>query len=169
MMLQIASLNAANFLLEKAPKNPFAGQMAALARPWEPSQTALNKWYRYVEAIERPQHIIEELAGGNVMPEHVEAMAAVYPKLLEDLKQRMLSRMSELQDTLPYSKRLALSGFLGPDILGMTSEQLMLLQGLHQSAQAPRMAGGGPKPDGRQSVDQEKNLETQAQRMEKRA
>lgn len=168
-MLQLASLNAATFLIEKAPKNPFAGQMPALSRPWEPSQSALNKWYRFVEAIEKPQHVLEELAGGVVLPEHVEAMAAAYPKLLDDLRQRMLSRMSELEDSLPYSKRLALSGFLGSDILGLSSEQLMILQGLHQEAQAPRMQGGGPQTDGRQEVDAEKNLETQAQRMEKRA
>lgn len=169
MMLQVASLNAANFLLEKAPKNPFAGQMAALSKPWSPSEASLSKWYRFVEAIERPQHVLEELAGGSVMPEHVEAMAAVYPKLLEDLRQRMLSRMTELEDTLPYSKRLALSGFLGTDILGLSSQQLALLQGLHHAAQSPKMAAGGARPDGRQEVNQEKNLETQAQRMEKRA
>lgn len=168
-MLQLASLNAANFLIEKAPKSPFAGQMKALSRPWEPSDTALSKWYRYVEAIERPQHVMEELASGVVMPEHIEAVAAAYPKMLDHFRQQMLSRLSELEETLPYEKRLALSGFLGTDILGISSEQLQLLQGLHHTAQSPMMAGAGPKPDGRQDVDQEKNMETQSQRMEKRA
>jgi hypothetical protein len=167
-MLQLTAINAANFLLEKAPKNPFAGQMPALARPWQPSETALQKWNRYVEAIEQPQQVLNRLAHGAVMPEHVEALASVYPKLLEDLRQRMLSRMSELQTSLPYAKRLALSGFLGPDILGMSSEQLALFQGLHMAAQQPKMGGKGPKPDGRQDVNQQENLETQAQRMEKR-
>lgn len=166
-MLQLSSIQAAQFLLDKSPKNPFAGQMKALSRPWEPSQTALSQWYRYVEAVERPQHVLEELASGVVMPEHVEAMAHVYPKLLEDLRQKMLSRMSELETSLPYSKRLALSGFLGSDILGISSEQLQLIQGLHAAAQQPKM--GGARPDGRQQVDAEKNMETQAQRMEKRS
>lgn len=169
-MLQMASMTSAKFLLEKAPKSPYIGKVPALTRPWEPSTTALNKWYRYVEAVENPQHVLHELSGGMVVPEHIEAMSNVYPKLLEDLRQKMLSRMAALDTSLPYSKRLALSGFLGTDILGVSSEQLMLIQGLHMEAQQPKMGGGGgPRPDGRQNVDQEKNLETQAQRMENRS
>lgn len=168
-MLQLASMKASQFLLQKAPKSPTAGMMPALQRPWQPSATELNKWYRYVEAVENPHMVLNELNHGTVNPEHIEALTNVYPKLFQHFKEQMLEKLAELPDAISYQKRLALSVFMGPEMLGMTSEQMQLFQSLHAQGQGDTNAGGsGPKPDGRQNVNQENNLETQAQRMEKR-
>ena len=69
---------------------------------------------------------------------------------------------------LNYQQKTAIMSILGPGAVGMSPQQVQILQQSFQQASGQQQGGGMKKPDGRQSVDQEKNQQTQAQRLEAR-
>jgi hypothetical protein len=97
--------------------------------------------------------------------EHIEATQAVFPKLYEDLRVKLMDRLSEWEKPVDYKTRVALSQFYGPQMLGMSQQAAQVIQ---QSFQPKDPSGGMGRPDGRQDVSQEKNLATQGQKLEAR-
>ncbi len=160
---------AANFLLTKAPKNPGTdGGLKAFDMPWRPSDADLERFYRYIRVVERPIDVLKELnETGRITPEAAETMRTVYPKLLEDTKNMMMQRLLSYDKPLSYEKKRGLDSIFGSEFRGVNPKKLVLLQGLH-AASMGKQKSGGSSPDGRQNQSQEDNLETQAQKVEKR-
>lgn len=166
MSLSIQAQNAAGFLLSKAPKNPNAG-LPAFHQPWVVSQSDLSKFYRYVDAAERPTDVLRRLAkDGSVTQEEVETLRTLYPRLIEDYKTKMMNRLLEYKQPLTYNQRRALGSLFGPGFIDSDPRQTALLQTLHAGSMAEKQ--NPPQRDGRQTQSQEDNLQTQAQRTEAR-
>lgn len=160
-------MQANMFLLEKAPKDPNAGLPTALKPVWKPSAADVSRWFRYVEAIEQPARMLEKMSQGTFTLEHKEALEKVYPELYADIKARMYERLGEWNKPLPYGKKAMLSQFFGTAVLGLKPGALQVMQ----KSFAPKESDlppsqGGSRPDGRQTVDADKNALTQAQRIE---
>ncbi len=169
MAMSVQTQNAAGFLLSKAPKNPNAG-LPAFHQPWTVSRGDLAKFYRYVDAAERPLDVLKELAKNASVPkEAVETMQVLYPQLLEDMKTKLMDRLLEYKKPLTYNQRRGLGSLFGDGFIGRNPQQLALIQQMHSnSVLAEQQAGSGSQKDGRQNQSQEDNLETQAQRIEAR-
>ncbi len=169
MESSVQAQNAAGFLLSKAPKNPYPG-LPAFSRPWVISKAELGKFYRYVDAAERPGDVMKDLArNGFVTKEARETMQMLYPQLLEDMKNRLMDRLMDLKEPLPYSQRRGLGALFGDGFINHNPQELGLLQQLHAGSVAgQQQQGAGPKKDGRQNQSQEDNVATQAQRTEAR-
>lgn len=161
-------LRGAQFLDSKAPKSPFAGMPISVAPPWEPSAADLDKFNRYKEAVETPAKVLKNMANGYIAPEQVEALQAVYPRMYADLQQRLGERLMELKKPLTYQQKMALQPILGAAALGMSPQQMQVLQEQQALAWQAKQGQGMSKPDGRQRVDQEANIDTQAQRLARR-
>ena len=160
-------LQANVFLNQKAPKDPYEGMPPALKPVWKPSAADVSRWYRYVEAIEQPDRMLEKMGQGTFTLEHKEALETVYPELYADIKTRMYDRLGQWDKPLPYGKKAMLAQFFGTSILGLKPGAIQVLQ----ASFAPKMADqpqskGGSRPDGREVIDQDKNALTQAQRIE---
>lgn len=167
MQSSVQAQNAAGFLLSKAPKNPNAG-LPAFHQPWTVSQADLGKFYRYVDAAERPTDVLKELAkNGTVTKEAVETMQVLYPMMLEDMKAKLMDRLTEYDKPLSYNQRRGLGSLFGDGFINRKPQQLALLQGIHAGSVGGQEQGG-PKKDGRQNQSQEDNVSTQAQRIENR-
>lgn len=162
-------LMAAQFLYSKAPKSPYAGMPAAIAPKWEPDAVSLDRFYRYKEAVEQPARVLKNMSQGYISPEQVEALKAVYPSMYAELQQKIGERLMTLKSPPTYQQRLAFSALLGPGALGMSPQQVQILQQTQGLAsQAQRGQGGGVKPpDGRQDVNEDQ-METEAQKLEAR-
>lgn len=158
----------AQFLDSKMPKDPNAGMPPSVAPPWEPSKYDLDKFNRYKEAVESPARVLKNMAAGYISPEQVEALQAVYPALYADLQQKIGERLMMHKKPLSYQQRLAMSAIIGPGALSMTPQQVQILQQTQAEASQPPQPAGGSGPDGRQDVNQENNLDTQAQKLEGR-
>lgn len=160
-------LQANQFLLSKAPKDPYAGMTPALKPLWKPAASDVSKWYRYVEAVEQPARMLEKMAQGTFTLEHKEALQTVYPALYEDMKARMYDRLAQWEKPLPYGKKVMLSQFFGTQVLGLKPGTFNILQQSFQPKpeDAPPSKGGS-RPDGREVIDADKNQLTQAQRIE---
>jgi hypothetical protein len=158
----------AQFLDAKMPKSPAAGMPAAFALPWAPSPVDLDRFGRYVEAVNQPARVLKNMARGFISPEQVEALQIVYPAMYEDLKAKISDRLMQQKSPIPYSKRAAFAAILGPQALGMSPQQAQILQGLQSQASGPPPGSGGMKgPDGRQDVGEE-GMQTEAQKLEGR-
>ena len=161
-------VNAAKFLDSKAPKNPYEGMPGSVAPQWQPNQVDLDRFNRYKEAVEAPAKALQNMAAGYISPEQVEAIKAVYPAMYTQLQEKISERLMMAKDPLNYKQKLAISAIVGPGALGMSQQQQQIIQS-SMSGASPQDAQGGMKaPDGRQKVDQEKNIQTQAQRLEAR-
>lgn len=165
--LAATATRAVGFLHEKAPKNPNPPNMPALTKPWTPSDAQLSTWEKYMRAVERPATVLEDLQKGTATKEGVEALQAVYPKLAEDVKQRVLERMANLEKRLPFQQRRTLATLFGPDFSGPTPQAQAVIQRAHAEALAKEMAKGRAPMPSAKSRDA-MSLATQSQRLEGR-
>lgn len=113
--MQDTAQRAQQFLATKAPQRPVSplGDIPALRRPWRPSDAEVAKWTSYVRAVESPASVLEDAASGSLTPEAVEALGAVYPELLEDLRARVTAAVAAHPSALDYRQRLSLGQLLG--------------------------------------------------------
>ena len=156
---QMTTLNAAKYLLDQAPVNPYEGLPPALQRPWMPSKGELRSWFRRVATVSDPRSVLESMSQGGVTAEQVATLQAVYPKIHKEFQEKMRERLSAWDKPLNRGQRAQVSLLLG-DLEDPAVTQL--IQAVHQRS-IPPMAG---KPDQRQNIDAAKNEQTQAQRME---
>ncbi len=116
--LGAASTRAVSFLASKAPKAPKAGP---LAPEWEPSAAELATFRRYYEAVQSPLSVLKQAQEGTLTPEAVEAVATVYPQLMDRIRFAALDKLSDRTKPVPYRQRLMLSLLLGQDMDGSLS------------------------------------------------
>lgn len=160
-------LKAAQFLDSKMPKNPYEGMPGSVAQQWKPSAVDVDRFNRYKQAVEAPEQVLTNMAKGYISPEQVDVLKNVYPALYEDLRQKISERLMAQQAPVTYRQKLAFGMILGPGAASMSQQQVQILQQSTTALSSPNQ-GGMPKPDGRQSVNQEKSYQTQAQRLEGR-
>lgn len=161
-------LRAAQFLDSKAPKNPYYGMPPSVAPHWEPDAVSLDRFNRYKEAVESPARALKNMANGYLSTEQQEALQVVYPALYADLQQKIGERLATWNKPLSYQQKLALTMVVGPGALGMTPQQVQILQQSQAMSTMATTSSGSATNDGRQDVNQEDNLETQSQRLEAR-
>jgi hypothetical protein len=108
----------------------------------------MAKFARYIEATEDPQGVLDRMASGKMTPEDAEAFKAVYPEMYAEVQDAIMARLPELQETLPYQKRLMLSIFFDrPVDPAMDPAVLGVLQGNY--ANEPGTEGGTQAPPAR--------------------
>lgn len=159
---------AADFLLKKAPKNPYEHLPEAFKQPWEPAESELEKWYRFVETVNNPHSVLDSLKSGQVSGEQVEALREVYPKVLEEIQAKMMEKLAMHKGELDYQQKGALKALFGNAFTPGEADNYKLIQGIHKASIGGSKPGPSPTGDGRQKVNQEANLQTQAQRLEGR-
>lgn len=101
-------VNALAFLQSKAPA---MGDV----QPWETpslSRDQVDKFARYLQAIEDPHSVLDGLVSGSVSREGVEALEAVYPQLLQSFRQELLSYAQDF-GKMTYQDRINMSTMLG--------------------------------------------------------
>lgn len=160
-------LRGAQYLKDHAPQSPYANMPAAVAPHWEPSAADLDRFSRIRTAVESPAEVLKKMAQGYISTDQVDALRAVYPAMYEDLRLKITERLMQASKPLTYQQRLGVMAIVGPQALGMSAQQAQILQSSFAPSQ-PGQNSATKGPDGRQKVNQEKNLQTQSQRLEGR-
>src|SRR5574343_2030912 len=90
--LQARLIKAAEFLNEKAPKKDLStfGDTRV-------SRSDLLKFKNYVEAVEQPAKVLQNLKNGYFTPESGEVFKIIYPETYNQIKNEFLSRMNEFK------------------------------------------------------------------------
>ncbi len=127
------------FYDSKMPKPSEPPVPGGVRMPWIPSKTEISQWGRYVQAGEDPVGVIEAAAnGGHVSIEAVETLRTVYPKLYEQAQQRILEKVKDHPEQVPYSRRVQLSVMFDMPFDGsQTPEGAAFLQETYKPAPPP--------------------------------
>jgi hypothetical protein len=104
---------------------------------------------RYYHAVNEPLKALKQIQNGQLNNETMEALQAVHPDLLNEMRQVVINHMNvEQARKLPYAKKLALSKFLGqPMDESMTSAMIQSNQNSFNPPPPPQpqTQGRGPK------------------------
>lgn len=106
-LIEQAAVSRVQFLASKLPIGP-PSTVFGLGQKWRASDADRRRVERFVTAAEDGDAILERAARGDMTPEDAETMQALYPKLLEEAKMRMIDRMAYVSE-LPYQKKIMLS------------------------------------------------------------
>jgi hypothetical protein len=155
------------FLDSKMPKPSEPPVPTGPRMPWIPSKAEISQWGRYVQAAEDPVGIIEAAAdGGHVSVEAVETLRSVYPKLYAEAQQRILTKVMDHPEQVPYARRVQLSVMFDMPFDGsQTPEGAAFLQQTYQPApppQQPQPQMGAPTITADVGMSQRANPETRA-------
>lgn len=161
--IQVKALQAAKFLLAKAPKNP--GAPIIFGPEWKPSETALSTFERYVRAVSDPMSIVTDLENGTLSHEAVEAMKAIYPKMYEEIRSEMIANIGELRETLPYSERIQLSILFDMPVDPTMQPEFIAIVQAHQIRISPEMMAQPKARKANERFDPAEHMTT-AQRLE---
>lgn len=120
------SQRAIDYLASQLPPLPERyGVLDSPAERLPPSEAvAFN---RKAAAIEDPTSLLDHVASGQLTTDEVEAVAAVYPELLQDIRAQALDQALALQESgkkLPYETAGQLSKLLGVPLLAAHSPQM---------------------------------------------
>jgi hypothetical protein len=138
---------AVDYLASKVPAAP---QSMNTLQPHldksAPPPAEMAKFLRAVRAVEDPSSVLDSLQKGDITPEQVDALKAVYPEMYAELQKQIVSEVAALGDKkVPYAKAQALSELFGvPLHPAMRPEfiaaQQAALQANEPPAQPPRRA-----------------------------
>lgn len=110
--MEMKSVEAAQFLLEKMPKDP--GTVNALGQSrWKPSEADLIRWGNYIRAVQDPLSVLEDAANGTVTPQGAEALRTVYPAIFAKAQEILVTNAATLQKNSTYDQRVRLSVLFG--------------------------------------------------------
>ncbi len=108
-----AANNSVQFLNSKLPY--FGGELAQdESRPPSPDQQ--RQWLSLHKIVDQPLSIFEHLENGTLNSPQVEALQAVYPEIHAEITGQMMEELGKMKianETIPYSKRLTISKFIG--------------------------------------------------------
>ncbi len=167
--LTLKAAQAVRFLHDMAPKPPTPGVVPALDQEWEPSWVELQRWGRYVEAVQNPAKAVDQLRHGTMSKEAVDTLRAIYPGMLQDIQKRMIERLAQYKQPLDPSRKAALAILFDQPMGGMGDPaRIALMQVMHHATMSAEAKPAGKAGDGRQDVSTPDNMETQSQRLESR-
>jgi hypothetical protein len=107
---------ALQYLASKKPQPPASlAPMQLIA--WEPVDADKRKFLRITDAVMNPLETLEMAGKGALLPEQIDALNAVYPSLMADVRSKLLERI-EQTGKVPEKHRMMVSMLLGKDIDG---------------------------------------------------
>lgn len=135
------------FLNAKAPRQSMLPTLLKGDGEWRPSRPQLAQFSRYMQAAEDPASVLEDVARGRAVSiEAAETLRKVYPTLYREAQMTLIQRAQDMQEKLPYSRRVALSILFEVPVDGtMSPSHIQFLQ-QGAPAAAPMPAQGSPVP-----------------------
>ena len=149
------------------PRQEFAGD-----EEWEPSTSQKEEWLQHYEAVDDPASVLDHVKNGTLTNAHLEALNAVHPNLLAEMKQKVMENASaKAIKSLPYSTKIAVSKFLGSPLDSSLAPQTMQLNQAVYAQQPSMGALGTPKRKsstlgGLKELDLGKRAATETQELE---
>lgn len=158
--LRMATAKAIHFLASKAPQTK---PMAPGLPDVEPTSSELNKFSKYLDAVNDPTSVLDDALSGTLGPEKLEAVKAVYPETFAQMQAELASRIADAT-RIPYQRRIQISALLGQDMTGTLNPRMALsAQSVYGAApqqssaqqQMPVYRAKGLKASGRSGAETE--------------
>lgn len=140
--LRATLARSVQFLNSKLPRPQLPVQQFGFKREYEPSGLEIGKFERYLQAVEHPASVLEDLQSGAVTREQVEAIRAVYPQLYAKIRQQVMDAVATHEENLPYNKRVQLGVLLDlPTDPSLQPDHIIGLQANFAQPEAPVAQG----------------------------
>jgi hypothetical protein len=124
--LQSKVVAASKFLQSKLPQT----NDGFIGGDRQPSKMELTKFADYVDAVEKPQIVLNNIKNGYISPAQIETLRVVYPKIYQALQAEMMNRMPK---NLSRTQRSQMQLLLGAKVTPSMSQQgFAILQGQQQ-------------------------------------
>jgi len=137
--------NIVGFLSEKMPENN-SGSQLLFNNEQVPAMNQILKFMRYVDVLNDPNKVLQLVAAGQLMPEHMEALKAVFPRLHQAQIEAVLNGLTEkgLPLKLSLAQRQSLGRFLDTATNRMFStEFIQNTQGAYAAAREQQSKNKG--------------------------
>ncbi len=136
-------------LLENAPKIP--EKMPLDRTKWLPAPGEASKFARRLAVVADPASVFEEIEHQRTMItlEAAQTLRKVYPQMFALAQQRMLQRSAEVQQNIPYARKVQMTLLYDiPLDASMQPDNMKILQDAYKRipAQPPAMPGQPPMP-----------------------
>lgn len=142
--------NGIQFLKSKMPQ---PANELPLNSPWKPTPSQMSKFNKYFQAVNHPIKVLSQIKDGSLSNEAMEALQAVHPELLQEMREKVMSNMQPRKlSSLNYSTKIALSKFIGqplesamqPQVI-MANQAAMAMPSRNESRQpkAPKSSSSG--------------------------
>lgn len=154
------------FLLSKLPKSATQDTIGTMfaKRKFEPSDFQLAKFEKYLNAVENPRSILDDLESGTLTREAAEAVKAVYPNLFQTIQTQVVEKLQDSEKAIPYAKRVQLGILLDlPSDSSLLPKNIALLQSNLQPE--PTQVPGGPTAARADKLNISERRETKANRI----
>lgn len=143
--LEALAARRIEYLSSIMPRRPDLAGLQTGPDRWQPSEMEMRSWARSAAALEDPHAVFERAIHGQVTPEDISAMRAVYPEMLSSFISEVSAQLPTLRATLPHERRLALSMLTGQPVdPALDPRVLRVLQG--QFTDEVGTAGGTQAP-----------------------
>lgn len=175
--LQKSTAAANQFLASKVPVMPSLGPLGPKLKP---SQTQKTIFQNYYHGVHNPLHAMEKIKEGSLVPDDIETLTAVYPKMYQEMQKSIMSAMVDYVDKngvneIPNQTKMMLSLFLGQDMDASSSPQAIyanqaILGGARQQNQAQNQQQiARPSQKGLSSLNKSESLLTAQQESSQRS
>lgn len=145
--IHTAMSQAVAFLNSKLP-HP-ANQMP-LSPDFTATKAQKTQFGQYYNAVNEPLKALTQVKNGSLSNETMEALQAVHPQLLNEMKQKVTEHMNlDKVKEFPYARKLSLSKFLGQPL--DTNMVPQTIQSNQASFNAPRLSQQSTPQQGRKS------------------
>lgn len=134
---------AARVVSYLASVRPSTEKASPLDPPRQPSDVELAKYNRAVELAAQPLTILQRIKNGSITMDDMNAMQAMYPSMINGLRQQLLQRMVDSKELIPYETRMGLTLFLGQP-LDSTLRQQNIMQNQMAVVPVPEAPKGKP-------------------------
>ena len=157
---------AVHFLNSKLPvvRNPSIMRPDLDARR-RVSDREMNRWLRYLRAVEDPGSVLDDMESGRLNREGVDALRAVYPRMYEQLVEQVTEAIGELEERPPMTSMVQLSLLLGQP-MHFTMEPRFVLANQQLHAQINAQQAQPTPPSRRPTTNMAQSLMTPSQSIE---
>lgn len=114
--LHASAARAVNYLAQNAPETK---SQFPLGQDPIPSKQELRIFSEKIHVLDNPMIVFDEIKNHTLTPDHIEAIATVYPKLYQEMKTHIVDGLSDAiakKQQIPYQTKNMLSLFLNQDL-----------------------------------------------------
>ena len=127
-----------DYVFSALPKDPNAEKgMFTPRAPWMPSEAEMARFGRRLQVVADPFSVVNELKNGTLTKDHVEALEAMYPQLLQEMRSQVARLAgSPTRPTLTTAQRSQVAVLMGgPTERGKEPRSVAQYQSVYASGQ----------------------------------
>ena len=134
--------SAVSYLNSQIPQPP-ANLSPMQLKAWKPTDAQVRRFNQMYRTVDMPLSILHDAERGLLQREQVDAVATVYPTLIEEIRSQIIGKLEENPDLSASSRRMA-SLILGLDLdgsmpLGRAAQQVYATQSPPDAAKSQQM------------------------------